>query len=321
MLAPKPPRPVVLPTSIPRRRWGNRVTICIAAFSHQNRSLIAVSDQMLTIGCRTADDTALKQWWIHGQWCALYAGDAGIATTILQDARGQLKEGQPYKAREVGRVVGDAWARARIRLAEMKTLSAYGLTLPGFLARGAKQFQSSEYSRLCAAIEAINPDCDFLVCGFEEDDDGPYPHVLAVQDGIASDHDTMGYWAIGSGADLALGALAARRHNFRCDTATTLYNLLEARFAAEADPGVGRGGTFAMTWGVPHIPRRGILSQEVIQAIKYLWIQSRSEPPHGALEILNTVLAIQRGPDPGSEGRSDPLSPTPDPPSQPPSPE
>lgn len=253
---------------------------------------MAVSDQMLTIGGMTAEDAAHKSWWIHRRWCAFFAGDAAMATPILDDARHQLVDGQSYLASEIGHAVSAAWIRARVRMVEATVLSAYGLTMKEFVGSGANHFQPSEYTRLCVAIEAVNPDCDFLVCGFKDEEDGPYPHVMAVQDGVARDFDALGYWAIGSGADLALGTLAARRHSFRYDTATALYSLLEARFVAESDPNVGRGQTFAVAWGAQGVSRHAVLSQELIDAVKQRWVQHRSDSPPGVVEFLGGLLAI-----------------------------
>jgi len=58
--------------------------------------------------------------------------------------------------------------------------------------------------------------------------------------GIVRDYDEPGYWAIGSGAYAALSTLAARKQSRLRFLPETIYNVCEAKCAAETAVGVGR---------------------------------------------------------------------------------
>jgi hypothetical protein len=66
------------------------MTLCIGAFSHPDRAVVSVSDRMVSVGDQTADGTAHKGWFIHGDWAAHVAGDLGAAAVILEAAKARV---------------------------------------------------------------------------------------------------------------------------------------------------------------------------------------------------------------------------------------
>src|SRR5688572_13713384 len=83
-------------------RWGPKVTICLSSFSHPDRSIVNVSDRMMTMGNTTAENSALKWYAIHRDWHVEFAGDAGIACRIMQRAIPSLDPARTHTALAVG---------------------------------------------------------------------------------------------------------------------------------------------------------------------------------------------------------------------------
>lgn len=82
----------------------------------------------------------------------------------------------------------------------------------------------------------------FLILGFDANTGSP--HIFEIGNpGICSDHRSVGYWAIGSGAAMALASITSRP--LAISVEEVLIQLCEAKFSAETASGVGND-TLAM---------------------------------------------------------------------------
>src|SRR5260370_16687794 len=114
------------------------------------------------------------------------------------------------------------------QLTEDKVLSRYGMKLPDFRRNGKKQFTSEVFNSLCSQIDNIALECEFLVCGFDGDRE---PHIFTVTNpGTVNIYDRPGFWAIGSGANTALGMLFYRGQNVHEHVENTLYTASTPNF-------------------------------------------------------------------------------------------
>ena len=258
------------------RRLGPKVTICLGAISHFDRSIVLVSDRMLTVGNRTADNSTIKWYAIHGDWCAEFVGDAGIASTVLQRAIPLLDAKQPHTAVAVGEVMERAIADERASLMRAEY---------SFSTDQLNNLSPKEMRRL---VRRIKWPCEFLVAGFDLD---AYPQLLWLgSDGKARNCGSFGYWCVGSGAEIALASLARRGQNTqRFDTVTNMYHLLEARFAAAADPHVGRDETFAMVLRWRSFPTPILLYAD-LQQLKAMCAAQNQTYPTGALDLVRAMF-------------------------------
>jgi len=258
--------PTLLKNAFRKRRFGGYVTICIAAFSHPDRSIVHVSDRAFSLPANLVENCAFKGQQLHRDWFAMTSGDLAQAVPILEEVVYKLVPGG-HPAFVVGELVRSAWVDARARAAESRVLSPYGLTMNGFIAERTSDthFAADVWPRLAKEIEAVTLDCGFVLCGF---DPLGYPHVLSIFDGEVSDFGPTGYCAIGSGTDLATDLLTARRHHFGYDEPATIYNLLASRFVAEADPDVGKDKTLLAVVRWKEEPK--IMSDDSINEIRGL---------------------------------------------------
>lgn len=267
------------------RQLGPKMTICLAAFSHKDRVIVTVSDSMVTVGNNTADNSTLKWRAIHGDWSAEFAGDTGIATRVLERATKLLDPESEHDSVKVGEAMERAWSEERAALIQARAMADFGLTQQELLRN-----KPSAARKVVAAVAASR--CDFLITGFDEE---AYPHVLCLtgEDGKVRDCDSFSYWAVGSGAGLALAQLAERNQSMATDPLQTIYNLLEARFVAEADANVGNGYTNAMI--KEHRRAAYGLSDTLISALRELVGAHRRSYPTGALDIVRIATETALG--------------------------
>lgn len=222
--------------------WGIGMTVCIGAISGDGE-IVMVSDRLMSLSDFSVDTVAVKIQHIHADWAALFAtDDASVVPLILReigdsfaDSVGNWNVKVPIDV--VIACLRSGFQRARQQRASDLYLSPLGLSLDTFYQDGPSRLGKTQFALVRQAVEQANLNTRLLVCGF---DDCDLPHVLTIDDpGVVGEHDVIGYWAVGSGAYQALGSLAFRRHSKAEDTISTLYNLCEAKFAAESAPGVG----------------------------------------------------------------------------------
>jgi 20S proteasome alpha/beta subunit len=96
----------------------------------------------------------------------------------------------------------------------------------------------SNFQRILFEMSAASVDASFLVFGY---DNQKMPHIFTVKEkGEVEYFDMSGFWASGSGQTAALGALSSKNHSRFNSYKRVLLNMCEAKFAAEAAPGVGQ---------------------------------------------------------------------------------
>jgi hypothetical protein len=122
-------------------------------------------------------------------------------------------------------------------------LSKYDLTIEEFRKKGKKQF-GNDFEVMNKPIREFHLGTSLLACGVDTSD---FPHIFTVRppSGSVRVNDSLGHTAIGTGAEMALGALGARS----LETPSIedfAFRVLEAKFVAETAPGVGKSSLFVM---------------------------------------------------------------------------
>jgi hypothetical protein len=106
-----------------------------------------------------------------------------------------------------------------------------------FLANGMNTFGDVGYGVMRERIDQTTLDCSLLIGGFDQADRAC---IFSVEEpGTVHDFAGIGYWAIGSGALNALGRLSIRKQRSGLSIEQTIYNVYEAKIAAESAFGVG----------------------------------------------------------------------------------
>jgi hypothetical protein len=263
------------------------MTVCIAA-ANVLGELVTASDQMLSManGAFSGDGAALKSVYLTTQWRAMFSGDVGVVPSLVR----RIKELGGYPDTMGVDVMAGIAAKAfqderRQRAVEIY-LSPLGVSLDDFRKDGATIFGDAGAAIVRERIEQHSLDCELLLTAQEGDPPICNAHVLHVADpGVVKDMEVSGYWAIGSGAYLALSALAVRRQHTGVMIADMIYNVCEAKFAAESAAGVGKD-TFVCayrpdgTWAT--------LSPEQLAAMRSEWEQVGKPRPAKTARNMNS---------------------------------
>lgn len=221
------------------------MTVCIAGICEGLRSVVGVSDQMLTFGHISVDRVGEKEAPIHRNWFALYSADDMTDVRPILDHVALLlcSENRERALIEVGGAMELAYACRHQDLIEKRILIPLGFKgLDDFHERGKKSLPSAAFKRTLRNIEENNPNCTFLVGGF--DLQGVAHLLLQETRSPFQCLDDPGFWAIGSGQQEAISSLyfQADKLGFgiRSSEAECLYHLLAAKFTSESNKYVGR---------------------------------------------------------------------------------
>lgn len=222
------------------------MTVCIAAigmdgFSHMpdrgDEVIVSVADRKLSLFYTSGDGAVSKKFFFHDDWIAMMAGADITPCVEIINASSKLFAKKKNTLANVTSAVRTAFQNHLQQLIEDKVLSRYKMKLADFQRNGKKRFTPEVFNLLCSQIDNVALGCEFLVSGF---DDEREPHIFTVTNpGIVSNYDRPGFWAIGSGANTALGMLFYRGQNVHEHVEETLYNACEAKFMAESATDVG----------------------------------------------------------------------------------
>ncbi|MFZ0887453.1 MAG: hypothetical protein WA005_03300 [Candidatus Binataceae bacterium] len=267
------------------------MTVCIAARSVEDDSIIAVSDRMLSYDWTAGDDMALKRLPLNLRWEGMFA--ASSVSSVMPIVRGiwNYSSQLPPSVGVMEAACVQAYHDERERLIYSRILSTYKLSLAAWVQTGLNNFGPQEFARINGLIERVRVGVSFLVYGFDEKSIG---HLFLVDDaedagGEARSLDIEGFGTIGSGSYLAHASLVSRDlPNY--SKAEMIYRVLEAKFSAERKAtGVGEGTVVAFIdnplgaeWARP----RFLNSGDIAIARKYFEKRRDAPLPARAIEAI-----------------------------------
>ena len=264
------------------------MTIAIAAKAADHSCIVTVSDRRISFddAVPSLDSAILKDWFIGRYWGALLAtNDTSFAGPILLKAANLLKErGSNESVEDVRAAMCDAYAHVRQEHVSREFLSKYGITSIGqFRKEGPSTLGRKLFGSLARRIENESlAETIFLVYGYDPNTKNTAHFFEVKNPGNAYTLDQFQYFAIGSGAAIAMASLNLKpvRH---LNPAQLIYRVLEAKFSAEASSAVGRST-------VVSIANRGepstFLSWGTIERIRKLWENSLIMPPPSEINDL-----------------------------------
>jgi 20S proteasome alpha/beta subunit len=266
------------------------MTVCVALYSSTMDAFVCATDAMISTGDMSADSAATKFTAISNNYLTMFAGNDISAINPIIRAVNKTLRTIPDADETVDHVVNAfkaAFAAERLKKAE-GTIMPPGMTLQEFYANGLNQLGGELFSRLFHELETTKLDIQFLVCGF---DNRKNPVLFTISDpGIESHYDLLGFWAIGSGTNNAIGSLFNLRGTARITymkEEEVIYRALEAKFFAESAAGVGKETRCLVIY---KDSERGILHG--IDPIRGIWEKSSLRPlPDGVKGITDKIVA------------------------------
>lgn len=274
------------------------MTVCVAGMAEAGKSLVLSCDSMISTGDFSGDHVAFKLYPLAaptGVWSAMMCGDdISHVWPVIQAANDRLIAIQAdlLTSEAVGRAFAGAYQAVRRAYAQDQVLSSFDITIEQFRADGPRIFGDS-YREVAGDLTRVDLGCQFLVAGFDRDGDG---HILEIDNpGVVKNHDPVGFWAIGSGAQSALGILFF--HSMRGDLplSQVLYHICEAKFTAETALGVGKHTTVRVLTHDSKEWDHTELSDDLIGNIRRVW-EHDGRPRVPPLAIIKLEEALTRLP-------------------------
>ncbi|HEV2491345.1 MAG TPA: hypothetical protein VGT03_16190 [Candidatus Acidoferrales bacterium] len=234
--------------------WGFSVTIGIGIIAEMGRSIITVTDRKVDFGSYGADRAVDKVHLLvahhvgeHDDFCALWfallAGDdVEYVEPIVIRAKELLNHSSDHPASEIVDALDSAFAESIRKQIENKVLRKRGFTSKSFAETGKQKCPSSAYLTLCERIDRVKLNIKFLLGGYDVSNNA---HLFEIDgENAPKCYDSLGMWAIGSGAYTALSCLSYYVNKFgalnRKSTEEALFFALGAKFMAESSGTVGR---------------------------------------------------------------------------------
>jgi len=239
--------------------WGLGMTACVAGIALGLNAVVIAVDQMLTVGGDlTADmNEFAKGMRVHARWYATYAGDVDQTPQIMSQVTNLLARYQKPRVERVTDVFLKVYKKHRERL----------------VAQGATSF-----------------DTEFLVAGFDSNDS---PRIFTIRPpGVEGRHDFTGFWAIGSGAEFAITHLMSNGYRIMQPLEQSIYQIAEAKYAAEIDQNVGGKTALAILLRDEKI---AIISGAKADELRRIWEDRPKFPPNLESNIKSLVQFVLPG--------------------------
>ncbi len=280
------------PRPLRRSEWGYDMTLCIAAIGQHKDGpmIVTASDLMLsdTYYGFSTETLALKfdPLGPARRWIAMFSGSPTVRRHVVDRAEALLNPSNDDTLDVIVAAMETAYRDELKRKQEGEVLSQIGLDRERFL-RSRGKLGQDEFSRLLNRIEAVNLDTDFLVAGWEADG---VPRIFSVHHpGIATQHDSLGFYAIGSGWLPAMGSLY-RTYDRYLSPADLVFRVCEAKFLGETAPGVGK---FTVVYTIRNGGTHKIYSPDHVRQIRdFCAPGSTPSVPDQAREIAKAGLPL-----------------------------
>ncbi len=253
------------------------MSVCIAIICNHGKQIVTVTDKKVDFGDYSADNIALKNWPLGGGWFALFAGDdVEHARPILTRAREILgKITDDRKPMDYADAVDIAFGEFVQREVANKVLRKRGFTVDSFVEKWRAKCTPSVYLSLCNRIDQVSIKLQFLVCGFDPDGQA---HIFKVDgDSAPKCYDSVGMWAIGSGAHSAMSCLAyyadmTEVHQYMPSEHAVFFGLA-AKFMAESSGDVGKQAAFVLVHDSTDV---SLVPSSAISKIRTIWDKEAS---------------------------------------------
>jgi len=220
------------------------VTVCIAALCKgedgEPRAVVA-TDRMVTAGdFLEFEHSGSKMVQLTPKAAVMVAGNTLDGMRLVNDA---AADDLPEHIAAIAVALGERYAAARTWRAAQTVLNPHGLSLESF--HGMHRALNEQVVMLLEnQLSQFNLGVELLLAGVDES--GAHIHTNGNPGGGNTNHDPIGWAAIGIGAPHVLSTMAGYVHSATADYKQTLFRVYAAKRGAEVAPGVGRDTEMAV---------------------------------------------------------------------------
>lgn len=217
------------------------MTVGIGAICEGGKSAIVAADKMVTFGApmslQTEPPTLRKIIQLTDRTVLVFSGGTADGEEIVTATRPFLAVNPKQPVAQIASSVKDSYSNYKFRRIEETILRPLlGANFKEFQELAAKSAASQILTQVLGLVSQHNLGCDLLIAGI--DDSGA--HIFAVtHPGILIPLETTGFGTIGSGGLHAGVRMSLAQHTKDASLVETVYNVYEAKRAAEVAPGVG----------------------------------------------------------------------------------
>ncbi|HEV2341506.1 MAG TPA: hypothetical protein VGS15_06900 [Candidatus Acidoferrales bacterium] len=218
------------------------MTVCIGALCDNGQAAVVAADKMVTFAApmslQMEPPVLRKITKINDEAVVLFSGSVADGEEIVSATKQQLKGLTNLPTQNVAEAVKTAYiALKEKRIQETILGPLLGADFPKFQSLLAQSASSQTLQQILAMVMQHNLQAETLVSGV----DTSGAHLFAVSHpGVLLPLETMGYGAVGSGGLHAAVRLSLGQQNKVATILDTVYNVYEAKKAAEVAPGVGK---------------------------------------------------------------------------------
>jgi hypothetical protein len=277
-------------------RYGQDMTVAIAAFPPSKTEIVTVSDQRLSYGeiIPAADEGTMKNIKITRKWSIMFAAeDATAFTPVSNETMKSLLDLKLPSSKFAGLqrdytmpMIMDAARRAYEKEFNERffreKLARFGFAdISEFRKFGYAEMGKDLYHQYSMDLAKFDLGLELLVYGFDEL--GQRAIFEVANPGKIIDHTMRGYAAIGSGTLMALAAL--NKKPLGPTLADTIYRVVDAKFSSETARDVGKK-THVITLNSEG--KNGFLYDAQLEKLHHIWEAELARPhPKDAIDFIN----------------------------------
>lgn len=211
------------------------MTICIAAActdmveGKRVQYLVLCSDSRLSSALGSADAYSKhRSLTLSGKWVALTAGEEPSIVSLYKTYIPLFRDETNLQFDTLDRTMKQGAANRKSELCDELIQRKFGMSYSDFLAIGRDQFPPDLYYGTMKEVENLDLGAEFILAGFM----GDYTEIYVCEQS-AKVYAIEHFACVGEGSYLATSVLLRRSQNLGMELRRTLYDVYEAKRAAE----------------------------------------------------------------------------------------
>jgi hypothetical protein len=219
------------------------VTVCISAIADRHEAIVSCVDTRVSTAITSFDPLVGGKMSGAKGWTILSSGTFSYSELLLDTFHAEMNRASDNDPPTLQRCLEAALLAELPKFGAAKHLAPYGLDMPGFLASRSK-FTDERWNELSRLISDHSDyyDVEMIVSGWgaeQEASPSPGACIFSVDRNGVLPHSNVGFYACGSGKEIAHSILSFFNQQPHMTLAETIYHVAAAKFMSERTGGVG----------------------------------------------------------------------------------